>query len=429
MIATHFPVYAVYQRLDGGFVLAEGLGFPEISRLSMGLRPAREALRRNLRRILAREPLTALYRRFVSGAPTVSTVTVPLEPASPREGWREPLPLSFSVVTWDRGDAVLAFVPALGIEVVADSAEELALQLPVEIRAALARGSALTLPRLIGLQRVLRTEVERLTVGVPLRSAKARVLAAERESERKPSVLARVATDLTREPSEPVYGLERLVAELAELLTAPAPRGVLLVGPSGVGKTAAVRELARRRGEHGLGATPFWATSGARLVAGMCGYGMWQERCRQVVREAARTRAIVHLGGLVELMQVGRSEYNTLGVAAFLRPSLARGEPLAICECTPEQLPLIERDDPHLLAAFHQLTVAEPVAEQARAILRYVTANTPPPDDRPLDAAGQLDRQHRQRPQYPIPREHHEYPSCKSLRQRAAGVGGVTLLP
>lgn len=38
-------------------------------------------------------------------------------------------------------------------------------------------------------------------------------------------------------------------------------------------------------------------------------------------------------------MQVGRSEYNALGVAAFLRTSLARGELLAVCECTPEQLP------------------------------------------------------------------------------------------
>ncbi len=397
MIRTHFPVYAVMQRLEGGFILAEGLGFSEISRMNAGLRSVRDALQRNLRRLIATEPLTSLYQRFAGGEPTVTAVTVPLEPANAKAGWREPLPLSFSIVTWDRGNAVLAFVPALGIEVVATSADELATQLPAEIRTALARDSALSLPRLVGLQRVLHTQVERLTIGVPLRSAKMRALAEEREAGKKPSVLPRVATDLTREPAEPVYGLVPLVAELAELLTAAAPRGVLLVGPSGVGKTAAVRELARRRAEHGLGATPFWATSGARLVAGMCGYGMWQERCRQIVREAAHSRAIVHLGNLIELMQVGRSEYNALGVAAFLRSSLARGELLAICECSPEQLPLIERDDPHLLAAFHQLTVAEPNAEEGRAILQYVAANTPPPDGRLLDDAtlDTLDRLHR----------------------------------
>ncbi|HTU17672.1 MAG TPA: hypothetical protein VMG10_06370 [Gemmataceae bacterium] len=31
MISTHFPVYAVFQRLDGGFVLSERRAFPEIS--------------------------------------------------------------------------------------------------------------------------------------------------------------------------------------------------------------------------------------------------------------------------------------------------------------------------------------------------------------------------------------------------------------
>jgi ATP-dependent Clp protease ATP-binding subunit ClpA len=395
MISTKFPVWTVFQRLDGGFVLAEALGFPEVGRLGASRATAADALRRNLRRLIAAEPLAALHRRFAGGEPAVTGVSVPVEPAGPGAGWREPLPLSFPVVTRAHGAALLAFVPALGIEVVAESAEDLAARLTVEVRAALSRGGDLTLQRLVALQRVAHTAVERLVVGVPLRSAKARALATEHEADRAPSVLARVATDLVREPPETAFGLGPVVAQLAELLAAPSPRGVLLVGPSGVGKTAAVRELARRRGEHGLGATPFWATSGARLVAGMCGFGMWQERCRQVVREAARSRAVVHLGGLVELMQVGKSEHNALGLAAFLRPSLARGELLAVCECTPEQVPLVEREDPHLLAAFHQLTVGEPDAAQGRAILRHVAAGTSPAVRLEEDALDALDRLHR----------------------------------
>jgi MoxR-like ATPase len=96
---------------------------------------------------------------------------------------------------------------------------------------------------------------------------------------------------------------------------------------------------------------------------------MWQERCQKVLREAGRTGAILHLGNLMELLQVGKGEYQSQGLASFLRPWLARGELLAVAECTPEQLPLIERHDPHLARAFVHLRVEEPGPEKLQAIL------------------------------------------------------------
>ena len=45
-------------------------------------------------------------------------------------------------------------------------------------------------------------------------------------------------------------------------------------------------------------------------------------------------------------MEVGKSEYNQTGLAGFLRPAIARGELLCVAECTPEQLPVIERRGP-----------------------------------------------------------------------------------
>ena len=53
---------------------------------------------------------------------------------------------------------------------------------------------------------------------------------------------------------------------------------------------------------------PFWTTSGSRLVAGMSGFGMWQERVGRLVKEAAKASAVLHLGNLVELMEVGKGE-------------------------------------------------------------------------------------------------------------------------
>jgi ATP-dependent Clp protease ATP-binding subunit ClpA len=395
-----FPLWTLLQVLDNRLVLAEALGFPEFSRLGANPDRLREQLGRNLRKLLETAPLGSLHRRHLGGRPTSMTVELPLEPPRDSVLWRAPLPLKFHVLTWSHaGSMELAFVPALGIVVLASRADELQIQLPREIRAALARGPELTLPRLLALQRTTKLRVENREIHVQLDSPRKRAVAAERERQRQesPSVLGKVATNLTSLLDEPTHGLGPLVAQLAELLTARQPRSVLLVGPAGAGKTALVRELARRRADHNLGATPFYTTSGGRLVAGMSGFGMWQERCQQVVREAARRKAVVHLGSLVELMQVGKSEHNLVGIAAFLRPALARGELLAVAECTPEQLPLIEREDPHLLAAFHQLPVPEPDAELGRAILAHVAKHLPGGTGRalPVDVLDTLDRLHR----------------------------------
>jgi ATP-dependent Clp protease ATP-binding subunit ClpA len=396
-----FPVWILFQILENRLALAEALGFPEITRLGAGRWRLSKQVHRNVRRLIETAPLPSLHRRHLASEPRLTTVKITLEPPPGSLLWRTPLPLVFHVLRWSHGsDAELAFVPALGIEVVATRAAELEERLPGEIRAALARGPALTLPSLIALQRAAQVRVEALHVGAQVRSAKARAVAAERQREQQPSVLKQVATDLTLGDPEPTFGLEPVVAQLAELFTAPNARSVLLVGPSGVGKTAAVRELVRQRAAHNLGATPFWATSGARLVAGMSGYGMWQERCQQVVREASRRRAIVHVGNLVELMEVGKSEHNALGIATFLRPYLARGSLLAIAECTPEQLPVIEREDPHLLGVFQQLTVPEPDVVLGRAIVnhfanRAVRASAEPRPPLPAESLDTLDRLHR----------------------------------
>ena len=377
MFELQLQAAAVVRTLADGSLLAEALLFPEVSCLAAGPRPLNRMLARRVRELVRLAPPGSIYRRRLEELPRAASVRVEVPPLRDDVGRRTPVTLTIHYVEWRHGgEAVLAYVPALGIEVLAEGPRQLAEQLVPQIRSALARRkSADSLRELVLLDRVRRLSVRPLGVRVKLPTLKQAAQHQRDAWQRERSVLKETATDLTKAPARPIYERDELAASLARLLTVRTPRSVLLVGPSGVGKSALVGELARRRVELQLGETPLWSTGGSRLIAGMSGFGMWQERCRKLVREAAKTRAVVHLGNLVELMEVGKGGGNAQGIAAVLRPSIASSTLLAIAECTPEQLALVEREDPQLLEAFLTLEVAEPSAEQTRGILASVAAD------------------------------------------------------
>ena len=180
-------------------------------------------------------------------------------------------------------------------------------------------------------------------------------------------MLQQIATQL-KGSAEPAYEADATIDEIEKALTANPPQSVLRIGPSGVGKTASVRQLARRW-DAIKGKPPIFQTSGARIVAGQTGFGMWEQRCQDLIKDAVKRRAVLHVGSLVELMEVGKSEYNQTGIATFLRPAVARGDLLCVAEVTPEQLPLIEKQDPQLLDAFRHVSIEEPGEVKGKAIL------------------------------------------------------------
>ncbi len=143
--------------------------------------------------------------------------------------------------------------------------------------------------------------------------------------------------------------------------------------------------------------TPCGSPAATHIVAGMSGFGMWQQRCQELCQEAAKSRVIVHVGNLMELLQTGQSEGSDLGIGEFLRPAIVRGQLLAIAECTPEEYAVVERRYPGMLQAFVRLDVEEPSAEQSRQILRQATEQYSQWEHAWLDdaAIAVLDRLHR----------------------------------
>lgn len=191
-----------------------------------------------------------------------------------------------------------------------------------------------------------------------------------RKSERKKTAALRsTARELSSAKLPEIHGLDERAAELADHFLGERPQSVLLVGAAGVGKTSLLYRMVQLSQQLGLGHRSVWSTSGARIISGMSGLGMWQQRCAKLMRQAHATGAILHLGSLFELMEAGKVDGQP-GVASMVRQSIARGKLLAVAECTPEQLALIERDDPMLLRAFTQMTFKEQSPAEIRQILR-----------------------------------------------------------
>jgi ATP-dependent Clp protease ATP-binding subunit ClpC len=211
---------------------------------------------------------------------------------------------------------------------------------------------------------------ERVAEWAPPMLARVRAEGTPGESERSPgeeppAELSKVADLLTERAARgklaPVVGDLPAFAELAALSAREKPPSVLLVGASGVGKTALVRRLAMF---HAAAKPPpggrrrrLFSTSEARIVAGMVYLGMWQERCLRLVRELAEDQDTLHVDSLSGLLS---EQPDGATIADFFEPAMDAGELRLIAECTEEELERARRVRPSFVRRFRLLRVAEP---------------------------------------------------------------------
>ncbi len=300
MFTIELPLTIVQHYLDDGIFLEEALLFPEIRCLGSKA-PTLHRTVKNLviRTVLEISPFEVHQRRLPNGA-EAGVVSLTLTPAARSHAWQEPVTLRFPVVRWRHpapqalnsgaaptAEAALAYVPALDIEEVASRPDLLETQLLDAIRTALLRIKANALQPLVWLQRCREIQLVQLPCAIELKTPKQLAREESELHDQGKPVLPEVGVDLCKEPLQPGYELDSIIERMVETLTGAQPRSVLLIGPSGVGKTSAVHELVRQRVHWRLAATPFWATTGSRLVSGMSGFGMWQERCQTGSRSIA----------------------------------------------------------------------------------------------------------------------------------------------
>jgi ATP-dependent Clp protease ATP-binding subunit ClpA len=164
--------------------------------------------------------------------------------------------------------------------------------------------------------------------------------------------------------SRPEYFREREIAAVIEMIG--RKRSVLLVGPSGVGRTAVLLGVARRlSAETGRGIRAFTTS---QIISGTRYIGEWETKLTSLLRECAAANVVLNVLDVWNLSTVGTTSTSKECFLDTMRPQIADGTLQVISEVTPDQLQEMQR-----VAKFPSLFEAiriEPLSdEQIRSIV------------------------------------------------------------
>jgi ATP-dependent Clp protease ATP-binding subunit ClpC len=205
------------------------------------------------------------------------------------------------------------------------------------------------------------------------------VVAATPENSKTPS-LAEFTRDLTVDAAEgrldPLVGREAELERIIEILCRRTKNNPVLIGESGVGKTAIVEGLAQRIVDKNvptfLENKRILALDLSLVVAGTKYRGQFEERLKKIMAELKESEEnIVFIDELHTLVGAGSAE-GTLDAANILKPALSRGEIQCIGATTPsEYRKTIERDRA-LERRFQSVKVEPPNEAEAIQIIEGV---------------------------------------------------------
>lgn len=174
-----------------------------------------------------------------------------------------------------------------------------------------------------------------------------------------------------------VIGRDEIINEVDLMLRRNDRQGVLIVGQRAVGKTAIVRECARRRAlqfRDARGSRPqTWWLSPQRLISGMSYLGQWEQRWLAILREATKRDHILYFDDLVGLFSAGKTRDSNLCAADVLRGYLSEHRVRILAESTPEELAILRRRDRALADCFHLVQVPNFATEDALPIVIQAT--------------------------------------------------------
>jgi len=197
--------------------------------------------------------------------------------------------------------------------------------------------------------------------------------------ESKFQVLEKYAVNLTNQAKagklDPVIGREEELRRLIQVLSRRTKNNPVLIGESGVGKTAIVEGLAQRiiSGDvpEPLKDKEVIMLDLGLLVAGTKFRGEFEDRLKAFIKEIqnALGRYILFIDEIHTIVGVGAAE-GAMDASNLLKPALARGELRAIGATTIREYQRYIEKDAALERRFQPIMVEEPSIEDSISILR-----------------------------------------------------------
>ncbi len=206
-----------------------------------------------------------------------------------------------------------------------------------------------------------------------------RELEAEASAQATPHI-AEYSRDLTMIASEggfdPLIGREEEVERMVQILSRRTKNNPLLLGESGVGKTAIVEGLATRIIEGSvpmlLGDRRILALDLSLLVAGTKYRGQFEERLKGLLKELQdHPEIIIFIDEIHSLIGTGSAE-GSLDAANIIKPALSRGEITCIGATTVREYRKYVEKDRALSRRFQAVSIRQPTEEETVTILEGV---------------------------------------------------------
>jgi ATP-dependent Clp protease ATP-binding subunit ClpC len=194
------------------------------------------------------------------------------------------------------------------------------------------------------------------------------------------SALQEFTRDLTKDAAEgkldPLIGREDEVERIVEILCRRTKNNPILIGESGVGKTAIIEGLAQRIVDSEvptfLENKRILSLDLSLVVAGTKYRGQFEERLKKIIAELKESKQfIVFIDEIHTLVGAGSAE-GTLDAANILKPALSRSEIQCIGATTPSEFRRSIEKDRSLERRFQPVKIVPPDEEAALVIVKGI---------------------------------------------------------